>query len=68
MNVHQRLHDTNIDRSKTDKKHVCSFCHSSFARKSKLNEHYQKSHGAMTPHTAIGNELDDTSYMKINVP
>lgn len=61
MSVHKRLHDTSSDRQKADKTHVCKFCNSTFARKSKLLQHLQKSHEALTPHTAIANKLEDTN-------
>ncbi|XP_055305363.1 zinc finger protein 32-like [Sitodiplosis mosellana] len=61
MSVHQRLHDTSSNRLKSEKTHVCKFCSSAFARQSKLEEHLKKNHEAMIPHTAIGNNFDDTN-------
>lgn len=65
MSVHKRLHDTATDKSKSDKIHLCNFCGSTFARKSKLEEHLQKSHEAVTPHTAIGNDLTEMNSNKL---
>lgn len=61
MSVHQRLHDTSLNRRKSEKTHVCNFCNSAFARHSKLEEHLKKNHEAVIPHTAIGNHLDDVN-------
>lgn len=58
MTVHRRLHNSNSEKGRT-KDHLCNFCGSTFARKSKLEEHLQKSHEAVTPHTAIGNNLTE---------
>lgn len=58
MTVHRRLHDSNSETGRS-KNHLCNFCGSTFARKSKLEEHLQKSHEAVTPHTTIGNTLTE---------
>lgn len=51
MRAHEKMH------TQTDKTHICSFCGAAFARKSKLNQHLQKNHATMLPHSAIENDL-----------
>lgn len=52
MMEHRKIHD----KDPTARKYKCSFCDSSFNRKSNLTKHLEK-HGAIVPHTEIHNKL-----------
>lgn len=53
MMEHCKIHDTDP----ADRAHKCTFCGSSFNRKSNLTKHLEK-HGAIVPHTNIQNKLE----------
>lgn len=59
--VHEKLHSK--DGINAINIHKCTMCTSSFARKAKLKEHMQKTHGTTIPHYLIENKLD-TNYVK----
>lgn len=61
MSVHRRLHSQSTESKAAERPHICTFCGTGFARRSKLIQHLQKSHAALTPNKTTANTMDESS-------